>query len=139
MNRYVQEQLVRMLCVVTVYRYFFNFADAFVSVIIKGSIIKDLVSDYSEYESSLNKMLKICIALLCPQSQQVLPFSRKWKSSFWQNWENLIVFTKEEIIKSNDSHPKWSVLSGEEERPLHITCDITQRRTNMPACALKSV
>ena len=85
-----------MLCVVTVYRYFFSFADAFVSV----------VSDFSEYESSWNKMLKIYIALLRPQSQQVLPFSRKQKSSFCQNWENLIVSTKEEIIKSNDSHSK---------------------------------
>ena len=52
-----------MLCVVTVYRYFFSFADAFVSVIIKGSIVKDLVSDFSEYESSWNKMLKF--AFLC--------------------------------------------------------------------------
>ena len=98
------------MCVVTVYRYFFSFADPFVSI----------VSDFSEYENSWNKMLKIYIALLHPQSQQVLPFSRKWK-----NWENLIVFTKKEIIKSNDSHSKWSVLSGEEERPLHITWDIT--------------
>ena len=85
--------------IVTVYRYFFSFGDAFVSIITKGSIIKDLVSDFSEYESSWNKMLEICIALLRPQSQQVLTFSRKWKSSFCQNWENLIVFTKEEIIK----------------------------------------
>ena len=49
--------------IVTVYRYFFSFADASVSIIIKGSIIKDLVSDFSEYESSWNKMLKF--ALLC--------------------------------------------------------------------------
>ena len=55
------------MCVVTVYRYFFSFADPFVSI----------VSDFSEYESSWNKMLKIYIALLHPQSQQVLPFSRK--------------------------------------------------------------